>query len=153
MKIASTSVLIFGMFVAALGLIPAQYSHADSVTTERRSYSSGSDMDRDWDSDSGKTQEYKREYREYDDPRTGTETRKYEEKTYRSSDSDLDFPPSAATEEYTYKSERRESAVAPAPPPVVHERDTIIVEKTPEKREGRLQAWWHRNFHRHVDEP
>jgi len=130
--------------------IPTQYSKADSASTEVETYSSGSDMD-----SAPAVNEYKHEYSEsHQSSMPGSIETKTEEHTYRSTDADTDLgPPMESERRYECKSEKRETNQAP--PPVVVEHDRTIVERDtdapPPPREGRLQAWWHRNFHRDTD--
>lgn len=143
--------LIFIALVAAMWvLIPAQYSKAESTRTEVETYSSGSDMD-----SAPAVSEYKHEYSESrQSSMPGSIEKKTEERSYRSTDADTDLgPPMESERRYEYKSEKRETTQAP--PPVVVEHDRTIVERDhdlpPPPTEGRLQAWWHRNFHRDTD--
>ncbi len=139
---AKMSLLLFSVIAAVWFFIPAQYSHAESATTEMKTFSSSSDMN----SPQADTEyQFKREQSETQlNALPGTEERKTEVETERRSDSDL-APP--ATSEYQFKSEHRETTQV-APPTVV-ERDRTIVERdaSPPPSEGRLQAWWHRNLH------
>ncbi len=125
------SLLVLGLFFVALFLIPMRYSNADTLNTRTETFSSSSDMD----SPPGTTE--------------------YERKVERFHGSDADVAPPAESDQYEYKSEHRESTVVapPPPPPAVVEHDRTIVEHDapPPPREGRVQAWWHRNFHRDTD--
>ena len=127
---ANMSILFLGLFVIAVVLIPARYSAADEMSTRTETFRSGSDMG----------------------PPPGTS--EYESKTETFHRSDADVPPPAGSDyQYQYRSEHREShEVAPAPPAVVEHDRTIVEHDVPAPpREGRLQAWWHRNFHRDSD--
>ena len=148
MTYAKMSLLLIGLVAAVWSFIPAQYSRADSVRTETKTWSSSSGMNAP---QAESEYHYKREQSE---THVGTvpgdvEKKTEVEETHRS-DGDLGPP---ATNEYQYNSESRESTRV-APPTVV-ERDRTIVERevpaTP--KEGRLQGWWHRNIHRgHTDQ-
>ncbi len=145
------------LFVATWVFMPARNSRADSVSTKSETFSSSSNTGSPAGV-SGYNSEYS-ESRQSVSP--GAEEQKSEVETYRSSDADV-TPPVGRDYDYQYKSEQRESReVAPAPPavvvaptpPAVVEHDRTIVEHdvpTPPS-EGRLQAWWHRNFHRDTD--
>jgi hypothetical protein len=146
------SLMIFIVFVASVWVfIPMRYVNADSTRTEVETYSSGSDMD------SGPAvSDYQREYREsHESSMPGSLERKTEKETFHKTDMDTDLASPAGSERrYEYRSEKREtSQIAP---PVVVEHDRTIVERDhdvpPPPREGRLQAWWHRNIHRDTDE-
>ena len=140
------SLVLFSAFAAGWFFIPVQHSHADSVKTETWSSSSG------MASPPSTEYQYKREQSEtHMNGLPGTEEKRTEVQTERRSDADL-APP--ATSEYQYKSESRESTQVAPPPPQVVERDRTIIEHDapPPPREGRLQAWWHRNFHRDAED-
>jgi hypothetical protein len=106
---------------------------------ERRSIQTCSEPDMD-SSVTGGDYQYKREHTEsHVRAFPGTEEQRTELETYSSRDADI-TPPVVV----------QHDQVAP---PVVVEHDRTIVERDvpPPPREGRLQAWWHRNFHRDTD--
>ncbi len=100
----------------------------------------------------GNEYRYKREQREsHVSTMPSADEKKTVVETYRSSDADV-VPRAARDYDYQYKSEQSVSnEVLPSPVVIEHDRTVVERDVPAVPREGRLQAWWHRNIHRNTD--
>lgn len=164
MSSVKTAVLILSLFIVTWAFGPTRYGHAGFIPQDRVQLTAFEESRTEVDVGTStsfpadREYQYKREYRESrqdtlpPDTDKSTKVETFSKSTSIPGESEYQYKRESSESHLNSlppeRSERVESfskSETMVPPPIVHERDYVFVEREP--RDHSLSGWWHRHLH------